>query len=332
MCIRDSLSQDRADPLGPSPNLLPIHYHLTELETFRNETLAQAKKSGSSWGDGGPASSSTGSGSRSNALAPSSPDPDAPAAQQLAHLAGTRETLERYFERLGETIEAFEAHYFRLARELVVLARRGHASVAVRLCKVAEVEGARDQRAIAIRMVKKAGNVDVAARFRSLQADARTLKHYRARVLDAVRDGCRTDVEKSFRRAGEDGVRWIDELDWVFDDIVTVRELLVDKFPDDWKVRLLPSSSFFCVALATDPRRVLPRSRRLSRSSAPNLLVTSPFTRPASVTDTTSGPSLAASRGTTRRCTTSWRRWSSPSPTRRRSSACRSSRKSTSRR
>ncbi|TNY20758.1 exocyst complex component Sec6-domain-containing protein [Rhodotorula diobovata] len=234
--LSDLLSQDRADPLGPSPNLLPIHYHLTELETFRNETLAQAKKSGSSWGDGGPASSSTGSGSRSNALAPSSPDPDAPAAQQLAHLAGTRETLERYFERLGETIEAFEAHYFRLARELVVLARRGHASVAVRLCKVAEVEGARDQRAIAIRMVKKAGNVDVAARFRSLQADARTLKHYRARVLDAVRDGCRTDVEKSFRRAGEDGVRWIDELDWVFDDIVTVRELLVDKFPDDWNI------------------------------------------------------------------------------------------------
>ncbi|GAA5917337.1 hypothetical protein JCM8208_000992 [Rhodotorula glutinis] len=227
--LSDLLSADRADPLGPSPNLLPIHYHLTELETFRNETLAQAKKSGASWG------------STSNALAAAaastaSPDPDAPAAQQLASLASTRETLERYFERLGETIEAFEAHFFRLARELLALARAGNSGVAVRLCKVAEVEGARDQRAIAIRMVRKAGNVDVAARFRSLQADARTLKHYHARVLDAIREGCRTDVEKSYRRAGEDGVRWIDELEWVFDDVVTVRDLLVDKFPADWKI------------------------------------------------------------------------------------------------
>ncbi|BGP41626.1 SNARE-binding exocyst subunit S6 [Rhodotorula kratochvilovae] len=216
--LSDLLSADRADPLGPSPNLLPIHYHLTELETFRNETLAQAKKAGSS-------------------AAPStvaSPDPNAPAAAQLG-AQSTRETLERYFERLGETIEAFEAHYFRLARELLALARAGHAGVAIRLCKIAEVEGARDQKAIAIRMVKKAGNVDVASRFRSLQADARTIKHYRSKVLDAIREGCRTDVEKSFRRAGEDGVRWIDELDWVFDDIITVRELLVDKFPDDWK-------------------------------------------------------------------------------------------------
>ncbi|BGP71825.1 SNARE-binding exocyst subunit S6 [Rhodotorula toruloides] len=218
--LSDLLSADRSDPLGPSPNLLPIHYHLTELETFRNETLAQAKRAASS-------------------AAPStvaSPDPSAPASQQLASGSTTRETLERYFERLGETIEAFEAHYFHLARELLELARNGNAAVAVKLCKIAEVEGARDQKAIAIRMVKKAGNVDVASRFRSLQADARTIKHYRSKVLDAIREGCRTNIEKSFRRAGEDGVRWVEELEWIYEDVLTVRDALVDKFPDDWKI------------------------------------------------------------------------------------------------
>ncbi|GAA6007134.1 SNARE-binding exocyst subunit SEC6 [Rhodotorula paludigena] len=219
--LSDLLASDRSDPLGPSPNLLPIHYHLTELETFRNETLAQAKKAGSA--------------SSLPSSTVHSPDPNAPAAAQLGGQS-TRETLERYFERLGETIEAFEANYFRLARELLELARAGNASVAVKLCKIAEVEGARDQKAIAIRMVKKAGNMDVASRFRSLQADARTIKHYRSKVLDAIREGCRTDVEKSFRRAGEDGVRWIDELEWIYDDILTVRDLLVDKFPEDWKI------------------------------------------------------------------------------------------------
>jgi hypothetical protein len=196
------LSQDRSDPLGPSPNLLPIHYHLTELETFRNETLAQANKS---------------------ALTPDR-------AKQ------TIQVLEKYFERLGETIEAFEAHYFRLARELLALTRKGNASVAVKLCKIAEVEGARDQKAIAIRMVKKSGNLDVASRFRSLHADARTIKHYRSKVLEQIREGCKTEIEKSFRRAGEDGVTWLEELEWIYDDLDLVQQQLVDKFPEDWKV------------------------------------------------------------------------------------------------
>ena len=196
------LSADRSDPLGPSPNLLPIHYHLTELETFRNETLAQANKS----------------------------------ALTKEKAAQTIQVLDKYFERLGETIEAFEAHYFRLSRELLALTRKGNSSVAVKLCKIAEVEGARDQRAIAIRMVKKSGNLDVASRFRSLHADARTIKHYRSKVLEQIREGCKTEVEKSFRRAEEDGVRWIEELEWVYDDLDLVREKLVDKFPEDWKV------------------------------------------------------------------------------------------------
>ena len=202
--ISDLLSSDRADPLGPSPNLLPIHYHLTELETFRNETLAQAKKGKS----------------------------------------GTRatQTLEQYFERLGETIEAFEAHYFRLARELLELARAGNAAVAVKIAKIAEVEGARDQKAIAIRMVKKSGNMDVAARFRSLQADARTIKHYRAKVMDAIRDGCKTAVERSYARHGDDGVAWLEDLEWIYEDLVIVEKELVQRFPPDWKV----SSSRFC--------------------------------------------------------------------------------------
>lgn len=205
------LSADRSDPLGPSPNLLPIHYHLTELETFRNETLAQANKS----------------------------------ALTRDKAKQTIEVLDKYFERLGETIEAFEAHYFRLSRELLALSRKGNSAVAVKLCKIAEVEGARDQRAIAIRMVKKSGNLDVASRFRSLHADARTIKHYRSKVLEQIREGCKTEVEKSFRRAEEDGVRWIEELEWVYDDLDLVREKLVDKFPEDWKVSTRLASSNF---------------------------------------------------------------------------------------
>lgn len=206
------LAEDRKDPLGSSPNLFQIHYHLTELETFRNETLAQAKRGKSS--------------------------------------IATRNTLEAYFEKLGEMMEAFEAHYFRLARELVELARNGNASVAVKIAKIAEVEGSRDQKAIAIKMVKKSGNLEVAARFKSLQAEARTIKHYRAKVMDAIRDSCMTAVEKSYQRHGDDGVAWMDDLDWIFDDLAVVEKELTPMFPEDWNVSIFPSFLTFPLPIA----------------------------------------------------------------------------------
>lgn len=63
--IEDMLAAERRDPLGPARNLLAIHFHLSQLETFRNETVLQAKRAG----------------------------PEA------------RVKLDRYFERLGGTIE-----------------------------------------------------------------------------------------------------------------------------------------------------------------------------------------------------------------------------------
>lgn len=197
--ISDLLDADRAAPLSPSPNLLPIHYHLAELETFRNETLAQAKR-----GHAG---------------------------------TGTKKTLESYFSRLGETIADFELHYFGLAGDLIALARKGHASVAVKVAKIAEVEGMRDQKAIAIKMVKRSANIDVAARFRSLQAEARTYKHYRARVMEAIRESCKVAIEKSFEKHKDDGVAWLEDLDWIYEDLSLVESELVPKFPPDWKVR-----------------------------------------------------------------------------------------------
>lgn len=226
--ISGLLAADRSDPLGPSPNLLPIHYHLTELETFRNETLTQAKKN------------------------------KAGGAEQTAR-------LERYFDRLGETIEAFEAHYFRLARELLELARNGNASVAVKIAKIAEVEGSRDQKAIAIKMVKKAGSMDVAARFRSIQAEARTIKHYRAKVVEAIKDGCRTSVERSYARHGDNGIAWLEDLDWIYEDLVIVEKDLVPMFPPDWKVRFVVVGSNR-TADPFPPRRSLRPSASKGRS------------------------------------------------------------------
>ncbi|WAR52504.1 hypothetical protein PtB15_1B946 [Puccinia triticina] len=196
--IEKLLAKDRASPLGDAPNLLAIHYTLSEMETFRNETVLQANREGNS---------------------------------------ETTRTLAGYFERLAGTIEAFESHYVHLASNMLDIVRKGHATVAIKIAKIAEIEGQRDERAIAIRLVKRQ-NKDIGARFQSVRAEARVIKHYRAKVMDAIRTSAKTQIEKQFSKYQDNPAGFFEgeNFDWYYQDLLLVEEMLVDKFPADWKI------------------------------------------------------------------------------------------------
>lgn len=100
------LAADSADILGPAPNLLVLHFQLNQLESFRNQTMHQAKKS-----------------------SPSS-----------------KTTLTRWFERLNNVLAAFEQYLLDLARNILGIVRAGHPHVVVRLIKIAEMEGKEDEK------------------------------------------------------------------------------------------------------------------------------------------------------------------------------------------
>jgi len=108
--IEQMLAADLDDLLGPAPNLLPIHHQLTQLESFRNETLHQAKKAS----------------------------------------AESRNKLTRRFERLTNVIETFDEYLIELGRNILPLARAGHPEVIVKIIKIAEVEGREDEKVMVI--------------------------------------------------------------------------------------------------------------------------------------------------------------------------------------
>jgi len=188
------LQRDRQDPLGPAPNLLAVHYSLTQLESFRNETVLQAKRS----------------------------------------KRADMETLNRYFERLAGTIESFESHYLHLASNLIEITKAGHPSVAVKVAKIAEMEGSRDEKATAIRLVKKQ-EAELASKFKSLQADARVLKFYRAKVMDAIRASAKNALERC-KIKYQDPLQVLNNLGWVYEDLILIEDQLASQFPPDWKI------------------------------------------------------------------------------------------------
>jgi exocyst complex component 3 len=104
--LEDMLDADRSDLLGPAPSLLSIHFQITKLENFRNQTLHQAKKAS----------------------------------------ADSRAKLATRFERLNVLIEAFEEYVIALARNVLAVIRAGHPEVIVKVIKIAEMEGREDEK------------------------------------------------------------------------------------------------------------------------------------------------------------------------------------------
>ncbi|KAI5806257.1 exocyst complex component Sec6-domain-containing protein [Geopyxis carbonaria] len=106
------LQDDDGDELtNPMPNLLPIHFALTQLQDFREDVMTQSENA----------------------------DND------------VRETLESYFAPLEHTIEAFDERIGLISMSLIDLVRAGNRSLVVRLAKIVEAEERSDERVIALK-------------------------------------------------------------------------------------------------------------------------------------------------------------------------------------
>ncbi|KAJ7583216.1 exocyst complex component sec6 [Mycena floridula] len=195
--IEDMLEEDCRDILGPASNLLVTHYLLNQLESFRNETMHQSKKSS----------------------------------------AEVRNNLTRRFERLTKVIEAFDEYIVGLANNIVSLVRNGHPDVVVKLVKIAEIEGKEDEKAIAIKILKKAAHkLDAAAKFKSMQANARVIKHYRSKITRAITSSIKRKFEDAWKRDEQDPAAFLEGLSWMYQDIIRIESDVVPCFPPEYEI------------------------------------------------------------------------------------------------
>ncbi|GLB41772.1 putative exocyst complex component Sec6 [Lyophyllum shimeji] len=194
--LERQLAEDSADILGPAPNLLVIHYQLNQLEAFRNHTMHQAKQA-----------------------SPSS-----------------RATLQRWFERLNRFIAAFDDYILELARNILNIVRAGYPDVVVRLIKIAEIEGKEDEKAIVIRLVKKAAKWSAASKFKSMQANARVIKHYRSKITKVITDSIKEKFEEAYKRDEDNPAAFLSNLTWIYQDIIRIEEDVVPCFPQEYEI------------------------------------------------------------------------------------------------
>jgi hypothetical protein len=194
--LEELLEAESRTIIGPAPNLLPIHFHINRLEAFRNQTMHQAKKAS----------------------------------------ANSRHKLARMFERLNKLIEDFEAYIMELARNVLPLVRAGYPEVVVKLIKIAELEAREDEKAIAIRLVKKAAKMDAASKFKSMQANARIIKHYRSKATKAISDSIKANFDDAYTRHQHDPGTFLGGLGWIYQDLIRIESDVVPCFPPSYEI------------------------------------------------------------------------------------------------
>ncbi|KAH8103876.1 exocyst complex component sec6 [Cristinia sonorae] len=194
--LEDMLEMDSQDILGPAPNLLRIHFQINKLEAFRNQTMHQAKKS----------------------------------SQE------TRANLVRRFDRLSRLIEAFDEYILGLARNILEIVRAGHPEVIVKLMKIVEIEGKEDEKAVAMKLVKKAAKLDVAAKFRSMQANARVIKYYRSKVQKCIIESIKVSFDDAMAHHDNNPAAFLENSLWIYQDIMRIEEDVVPCFPPSYEI------------------------------------------------------------------------------------------------
>jgi hypothetical protein len=182
--------------IGPNSNLLPIHFQLQQLEAFRNETMHQAQRSSNE----------------------------------------DRLILQQWFEPLDRVGREFDNWLWDIGGNVVEVSRRGFGGAVVRLLKIVQFEQQEDERAVALRLVRKVASPDTASKLRSPNATARQIKNYRHKLLDAMQDSIKGKFEYFLTQAGDDRMQFIESLSFIYKDIIRIKDDVEPLFPEDYEI------------------------------------------------------------------------------------------------
>jgi exocyst complex component 3 len=193
--IQNMLQDDEKD-MENQPNLLLIHYELTQLRNIRDDAIEQIQRG------------------------------DDPSLQS---------TLEDYFERLDAAIGWFDEHIDLIAKSLITLVTSENNGLVVRFALIIEAEERSDQRVLALKEALK-DHKEMAIRFQSITDGAKTVRGYKERLLASIKAYGEAQFAQSKEEFLDDPTKLEKCLKWYFNDLNAVRLGLVSLMPKKWKI------------------------------------------------------------------------------------------------
>ncbi|KAI1106800.1 exocyst complex component Sec6 [Jackrogersella minutella] len=193
--VENMLREDEADKES-MPNLLRVHYELTQLRNIRDDAMEQIQRA------------------------------DDPSLQS---------TLEDYFSRLDEAIDWFDEHVGLVALNMINLLIADNNSLVVRLAIIVEAEEKSDQRVEALQEALK-DHKEMATRFQSITDGAKKVRGYKDKFLKAIAVNCEGQFAEARGEFLDDPTKLDKIMKWYFNDLNAVKQGMVSLMPKKWRI------------------------------------------------------------------------------------------------
>ncbi|ORY11662.1 exocyst complex component Sec6-domain-containing protein [Clohesyomyces aquaticus] len=199
------LGEDDQDPAN-QPNLLQIHYELTQLREIREEAMDQIERS---------------------------EDASTELIENLRLDTGA--TVQDYFTRLDDIIEWFDNHVGEACINLIELVQAGNEGMVVRLALVVEEEERTDKKVKALQDAQREYK-DLASRLKSIATGPKQLRGYKDKFLASIKFVCQAKLEQVNETFLEDPGKLEKSLKWYFNNLNTVKLGMQTLMPKKWKI------------------------------------------------------------------------------------------------
>lgn len=189
------LSEDDSD-LENQPNLLNVHYGLTQLRDFRDDAMDQIRRTSD---------------------------------------ASLESTLQQHFDRLDDVINWFDEHIGQACMNLIPLVQAGNQSMIVRLSVVIDEEEKADRKVRTLQDAQREYK-DLASRFKSMNNNARQLRGYKEKFLKAIELYGQQQFGDVGSQFLEEPDKLSRIMSWYFNDLFAVKQGMADLMPKKWKI------------------------------------------------------------------------------------------------
>ncbi|KAF1829989.1 exocyst complex component Sec6 [Decorospora gaudefroyi] len=202
----EALLAEDAQDTANLPNLLPIHYGLTQLRDIRDEASAQIKNA---------------------------PDSATELIDNLTLESGL--TVQDLFARLDDVVEWFDRHIGEACINLIELVQTGNDGLVVRLAVIVEEEEKTDKKVKALQDAQKEFG-DLAARFKSIAQGPKEIRGYKEKFITSIGYVCSAQMDQVRDDFNEDPDKIEKYFKWYFNNLNTVKLGMVHLMPTKWKI------------------------------------------------------------------------------------------------
>ena len=193
--LKRMLREDDEDMIN-MPNLLPVHYELTQLRNIRDDAMEQI---------------------------------------QRADDTSLAQTLEAYFENLDDIIEWFDEHVGTIAVSLINLLVNENEGLIVRLAIIIEAEEKSDEKVLALQEALK-DHKEMASRFQMITDGANQVRNYKGKFLECIKATADQQFRETRAKFMEDPSKIDKLFKWYFNDLNAVQKGMVPLMPKKWKI------------------------------------------------------------------------------------------------